>query len=125
MKFSLKLLLWIMMVMALGLGFSGYYFINYVFETSMERETLQALDENSILRFAFETAALNVPAKYDVLPDATVGQIAANMEAGGQNDRRLLRISGEQGETLYAGSRFKADGELISRTCLLYTSRCV
>lgn len=116
MKFSLKLLLWIMMVMALGLGFSGYYFINYVFETSMERETLQALDENSILRFAFETAALNVPAKYDVLPDATVGQIAANMEAGGQNDRRLLRISGEQGETLYAGSRFKADGELISRT---------
>lgn len=116
MKFSLKLLLWIMMVMALGLGFSGYYFINFVFETSMEREIGQALDENSILRFAFETAALNVPAKYDVLSDVTVGEIAGNMEAGGQNDRRLLRISDEQGGVLYAGSRFRADKELIPRT---------
>lgn len=116
MKFSLKLLLWIMVVMALGLGVSGYYFINFVFETSMEREIGQALEENSILRFAFETAALNVPAKYDVLPDATVGQIAGNMEAGGLSDRRLLRISDEQGGILYAGSRFRADQELISRT---------
>lgn len=116
MKFSLKLLLWIMVVMALGLGSSGYYFINYVFETSMEREIGQALDENSILRFAFETAALNVPAKYDVLPDTTVGQIAGNMEAGGQSGRRILRISDEQGGILYAGSRFRANQDLISRT---------
>ena len=116
MKFSLKLLFWIVVVMALGLGSSGYYFINYVFETSMDREIGQALDENSILRFAFETAALNVPAKYDVLPDAVVGQIAGNMEAGGQSDRRLLRVSDEQGEILYEGSRFWAGQELLPRT---------
>lgn len=116
MKFSFKLLLWIMIVMALGLGVSGYYFIDFVFETSMEREIGQTLDENSILRFAFETAALNVPAKYDVLPDATVGQIAENMEIGGQSDRRFLRISDEQGGILYAGTRFQADQELIALT---------
>ena len=69
MKFSFKLLLWTMIVMALGFGFSGYYFVNYVFQTSMDREVNQAMDESSILRFAFETAALNVPAKYDVLQD--------------------------------------------------------
>ena len=28
MKFSFKLLLWTMIVMALGFGFSGYYFVN-------------------------------------------------------------------------------------------------
>ena len=61
MKFSLKLLLCTMIVMALGFGFSGFYFVNYVFETAMDREVGQALDDNSILRFAFETAALNVP----------------------------------------------------------------
>ena len=33
------------------------------------REVGQALDESSILSFAFETAALNVPLKYSVLPD--------------------------------------------------------
>ena len=73
MKFSLKLLLCTMIVMALGFGFSGFYFVNYVFETAMDREVGQAFDDNSILRFAFETAALNVPAKYDVLQDNTIG----------------------------------------------------
>ena len=52
MKFSFKLLLWTMIVMALGFGFSGYYFVNYVFQTSMDREVNQAMDESSILRFA-------------------------------------------------------------------------
>ena len=69
MKFSLKLLLWSIIVMAAAFGFSGFYLVNYVFETSLAREVGQALDENSILRFAFETAALNVPAKYDMLQD--------------------------------------------------------
>ena len=42
MKFSFKLLLWTMIVMALGFGFSGFYFVNYVFQTSMDREVNQA-----------------------------------------------------------------------------------
>ena len=96
MKFSFKLLLWTMIVMALGFGFSGYYFVNYVFQTSMDREVNQAMDESSILRFAFETAALNVPAKYDVLQDTTVSQIASNLESGGRSSGRLLRICDEQ-----------------------------
>lgn len=116
MKFSLKLLLCIMAVMALGLGVSGYYFINYVFETSMEREVGQALDENRILRFAFETVALNVPAKYDVLPDITVGQIASNLESGGQQEKRLLRVSDEKDEVLYTSAEFDADHSLRPQT---------
>ena len=71
MKFSWKILLCTMLIMAAACGASGYFFVNYVFQTSMERETRQALDESSILRFAFETAALNIPSKYDVLPDGT------------------------------------------------------
>ncbi len=43
MKFSFKLLLWTMIVMALGFGFSGFYFVNYVFQTSMDREVNQAM----------------------------------------------------------------------------------
>lgn len=82
--------------MALALGFSGFYFVNYVFETSLEREVGQAMDESSILGFAFETAALSVPAKYSVLPDNTVEEIAANLERGGQSTGRLLRISDEE-----------------------------
>lgn len=114
MKFSKKLLLWTTIIIALTLGLSGFYFVNYVFKTSLEREIGQALDENSILRFAFETAALNVPVKYDLLQDSSVEQIAVNLETGGQGAGRLLRISDEEKETLYASAGFETDGELLN-----------
>lgn len=116
MKFSLKLLLWTMIVMALAFGFSGFYFVNYVFETALDREVTQALDENSILRFAFETAALNVPAKYDVLQDSTVEQIAYNLETGGHSGSRMLRLSGELKQVLYVSDGFESDTGLLDQT---------
>lgn len=116
MKFSTKLLLSTVIVMAIALGFSGFYFVNYVFETSLEREVGQAMDENNILRFAFETAALNVPAKYDILQDNTVEQIAFNLESGSQSAGRLLRLSDEEKEAIYASDGFEADGGLLEQT---------
>lgn len=116
MKFSNKLLLWTMVVMALGFGFSGYYFVNYVFSTALSREVGQALDDSGILRFAFETAALNVPAKYDVLQDSTVSQIASNLENGGSNARRMLCLLDENKQVLYASSGFEGDSGLLDRT---------
>ena len=98
--------------MAAACGASGYFFVNYVFQTSMERETRQALDESSILRFAFETAALNIPSKYDVLPDGTVEQIGVYLENSGQHGNRLLRISDENGKVLYVSEGFTGDTSL-------------
>ncbi|MDE7014483.1 MAG: HAMP domain-containing histidine kinase, partial [Kineothrix sp.] len=74
------------------------------------------LDENSILSFAFETAALNVPAKYDVLQDHTVEEIASNLETGGHSSSRLLRISDEQKNVLYVSNGFEADSILLEQT---------
>lgn len=116
MKFSSKLLFCTMIVMAIALGFSGFYFVDSVFEISLERETGQALDENSILCFAFETAALNVPAKYDVLQDSTVEQLASKLESSGQNSSRMLRISNEEKQALYASDGFEMDDALLSQT---------
>ena len=116
MKFSLKLLLWTIIVLAIALGFSGFYFVNYVFETSLAREVGQALDDNSILSFAFETAALNVPVKYDILQDNTIEEIASNLEKGGNSTSRLLRISDEQKNILYASDGFDADDTLLGQT---------
>lgn len=115
MKFSQKLLLWTTIIIALTLGASGFYFVNYVFHTSLEREVGQALDENSILRFAFQTAALNVPLKYDLLQDGSVEQIASNLETSGQGTGRLLRISDEEKKTLYASDGFETDGALLEQ----------
>lgn len=115
MKFSFKLLLWTVMVMAAALGYSGYYFVNYVFETSLARESSQAMDENSILRFAFETAALNVPVKYDVLQDYTVEQISADLEKS-NSAGRLLRLSDEEKKALYVSDGFVEDDSLLAQT---------
>ncbi len=115
MKFSSKLLLCTMIVMAIALGLSGFYFVNSVFETSLEREAGQALDENSILCFAFETAALNVPAKYDVLQDSTVEQVASNLERSGQSTGRMIRLSDEEKQPLFASDGFETDDELLAQ----------
>lgn len=116
MKFSIKLVLSTMIVLALALGFSGFYFVNNVFETSLDREVGQALDESSILSFAFETAALNVPLKYSVLPDSVVEEIVSKLEMGGQGGGRLLRIADEEKNILYASSGFTADEGLLPKT---------
>lgn len=113
MKISIKLLLSTIVVMALALGFSGFYFVNYVFETSLAREVGQASDESSILGFAFETAVLNVPARYSVLPDSTVEEIASNLERGGRSTNRLIRIADEQREILHTSDGFGADEQLL------------
>ena len=120
MKFSQKLLLWTTIIIAITLGLSGFYFVNYVFRTSLAREVDQALDENSILRFAFQTAALNVPLKYDLLQDGSVEQIASNLETGGQGSGRLLRLSDEGKQVLYASDELTG---LIGAAALMRPSK--
>lgn len=112
MKFSYKILLGSIMILAAAFGFGGFFFVNYVFETSMDREIGQAMDDSSILQFALETAALNIPSKYDVLQDSTIEEIGANLESS-QNSS-LLRISDENFQMLYASEGFVEETDLLS-----------
>ena len=43
MKFLYKLLLWNIVIMAVALSVGGYTFVNFVFQTSMEREIQQSI----------------------------------------------------------------------------------
>lgn len=113
MKFSYKIMLTTIIVMAVAFGFGGYFFVNFVFDTSMDREIGQALDESNILQFAFETAALNVPSKYDVLQNTTLEQIGSNLEKGGQGTARLLRLSDENKNPLYASEGFAGNTDFL------------
>lgn len=114
MKLSYKILLSSLITMALALGIGGYFFVNNVFKVSIRRETGLAMDESSILQFAFETAALNTPAKYGRLQDSVVEEIGASLEKSGQRTGRLLRISDENRELLYASEGFAEDRSLLS-----------
>lgn len=109
MKFVYKILLGAIIIMAAAFGLSGYIFVNSVFQTSLDREVAQALDDNNILRFAFETAALNIPTKYNVLQDIAVEQIGAKLESSGKGSGRYLRLSDEAREVLYVSDGFPED----------------
>jgi len=113
MKLLYKILLCTIIIIAVAFGLSGYLFVNYVFETALDREIAQALDDSDILRFAFETAALNIPTKYNVLQDIAVEQIGAKLESSGQSSGRYLRLSGEQRKVLYVSNGFPEDTSLL------------
>ena len=113
MKFLYKIMLWTIITMATAFGISGYFFVNNVFKTALDREVDQALDGSNILQFALETAALNIPTKYDVLQDIAVQEIGSNLERSGQGSGRLLRISDEERAALYTSDGFTEDVELL------------
>lgn len=115
MKFVYKMLLWTIIIMAAAFGLSGYLFVNSVFETSLEREVSQAMDDSSILRFAFETAALNIPTKYNVLQDTAVEQIGSRLESSGQGSGRFLRLSNEEKKVLFVSNGFPEDTALLQQ----------
>ena len=106
MKFSYKILFCSIITMAAAFGIGGYFFVNDVFRASLNREISQAMDESSILQFAFETAALNIPSKYDKLQNSAIEEIGANLERSSQSTGRLLRLSAEDQTVLYAGDGF-------------------
>lgn len=111
MKFSYKILFCSIITMAAAFGIGGYFFVNDVFRASLNREISQAMDESSILQFAFETAALNIPSKYDKLQNSAIEEIGANLERSSQSTGRLLRLSAEDQTVLYAGDGFVQDRE--------------
>ncbi len=115
MKLLYKILLCTISIMAAAFGLSGYLFVDFVFETALDREIAQALDDSNILQFAFETAALNVPTKYNVLQDIAVEQIGSKLEGSGQYSVRYLRLSGEEKNTLYASNGFSEDDSLLQQ----------
>ena len=113
MKFLYKIVLWTIITMATAFGLSGYFFVNNVFETALDRAVDQALNDSNILQFALETAALNIPTKYDVLQDIAVQEISSNLERSGQGTGRLLRVSDEERKMLYASDGFTEDVALL------------
>lgn len=108
MKFTFKVFICTIVVIAAALGFGGIYLVNSLFGLAIDRETRQAMDENNLLRFAFETIVLNVPLKYGVLQDKTIEEIALTLKTG-----RYIRITGEDKQALYSFEGIDVDSALL------------
>lgn len=106
MRFSWKVFLCCILITASALSFGGYYLVNEMFAKSIEREVTQALDEISLLAFAFETAAHSIPEKYGQLQDKSIREIAGTL---GRN----MRIRAEDFSILYESGEFTADDDIF------------
>lgn len=113
MKFSWKVFFCTIVIMAAALSISGYFLVTSVFNMALEREVQLSLDENSILCFAFETAALNVPTKYEQLQNTAIEQIGQTLTANGYTTNHFIRISDEQKSPIFTNEGFLADNNLL------------
>lgn len=111
MKFAWKLFLCTIAIVAATLAVGGYYIVNSMFQSSLARETKQALDESEIIRFGFEISALNIPYKYEHLQDQDIARIAQTLDTGGEH--RYVRISGEDTTPLYVSKGFPAESAIL------------
>jgi len=108
MKFTFKVFFCIIAVIAVTLGAGGFYLLNSIFNSSLERETMQAADDINILKFAFETTVMNVPNKYEDLQDKTVEEIVSVLNTG-----RHIRVSTADKRILNAFEGLDADSALL------------
>ena len=113
MKFAVKVFLITVIIVALCSTWAGYLLIDSVFDSSIEAETESAIEKNRLLSFALVTAAANIPASYDILPDQVICEIAETLEEAYLNSALYVAINYSDGEPIYAiGRNVFSDTEL-------------
>lgn len=113
MKFAWKVFLSTIIMIAAAFAVGGYILITSSFETSLERETDRALEENLLMKLAYESASTNYVSGGSRLTDEAVTNIAAQL---GDGDRRGLALVGEEGNIIFSNAGRKPDQELITDT---------
>ncbi|MFQ9800638.1 MAG: hypothetical protein ACLR23_18850 [Clostridia bacterium] len=63
MRFTWKLFVTILCIVAISLSASGYYLVEDSFTTTMEREVKRSFEDLIFIRFSYETAAANTPGR--------------------------------------------------------------
>lgn len=113
MKFSWKVFVLTLAVIALASVSSGYFLIASVFQTDLEREIRVAQEGSQLLRYSFETAIGSLPSTYDSLNKNTVREIAQSLIASDLHENRWIRVSGPESGILYTNKETGFDSSLL------------
>ena len=112
MKFAWKVFLSTIMVIAVVFAIGGYVLITSSFDSALQRETERALEENQLMKLAYESAA--IPYEGTKLTDEAVTIIASQLENGG---RRGIVLSDENYKTVFSSFGGEdAEQELLKST---------
>ena len=110
MKFAWKVFLSTVIVIAIVFAVGGYVLVTSFFTSALSRETDRALEENQLMKLAYESAAttyLNQGAK---LTDEAVVNSVSSLENGG---RRGIIVSDENYKKIFSSTGEAADEQLM------------
>ena len=99
MKFAWKVFLSTIMVIAVVFAVGGFVLITSSFESSLLRETDRALEENQLMKLAYESAAMTYINQGTKLTDEAIINCVASMESGG---RRGIIVSDSSYKTIFS-----------------------
>ena len=107
MKFKWKVFFSTIAVIAIAFAVGGYILVNATFQSSLEREVGQALDENLLIKLAYEAASAN----YTTLTDQSIEDIVSQIE---QTGNRNIYVLDEDQTPLYPLDSTVSASDLIA-----------
>ena len=107
MRFTWKLFVTILCIVAISLSASGYYLVEDSFTTTMEREVKRSFEDLIFIRFSYETAAANTPGRE--LSDDKIEGIGSKLKESGLPHSYSFWIRGTNGEVLFQSSSDEQD----------------
>lgn len=101
------------MVIAVVFAVGGYVLITSFFTSALSRETDRALEENLLMKLAYESATTSYVNGDSVLSDEAATNIAAQLSAG---NRRGLVLTDDSYENIFSSTGHGGDRELMQST---------
>ncbi len=109
MKFAWKVFLSTVVVIAVVFAIGGYVLITSSFTSALSRETDRALEENLLMKLAYESASTSYTSEGSKLTDEAVTIIATQLADG---NRRGLILTDEDFEKIFSSADRDPDQEL-------------
>lgn len=110
MKFAWKVFLSTVIVIAIVFAVGGYVLITSFFASALSRETDRALEENQLMKLAYESAATTYVNQGTKLTDEAVVNSVSSLENGG---RRGIIVSDENYKKIFPATGATADEQLM------------
>lgn len=114
MKFSWKICFSTMILSLIIFSIGGYVLISALFQSTYEREVLNAGEENRMLQYSF-VAYWNIGVRGTERSEENIRQTAENMVSGMADSALKIRVLGPDREVFYdntrAGNGFAAEAE--------------
>ena len=107
MKFSAKVFMCTIIIIAVSFSIGAYLLISGNFNSALEREIRRGLEEYQLLRFAYESGVLSRELQGDLLTEQMLKDVARQVASDVGSIQEMVRIYGDSLEGIYSTLDFQ------------------